>query len=116
MEKQPEVHGPEKAPEKQLDEKTLERKLRKNQKAKEKEEKRLKAKQKEAAMLQAQPALDVLKKVEKKHRGKAVEDENPEDFIDQDTPNGQKKLLAPQMANQYCPSTMVCLVGIIRIF
>ncbi|KAF2939124.1 valine--tRNA ligase, mitochondrial 1 isoform X1 [Oryza sativa Japonica Group] len=106
MEKQPEVHGPEKAPEKQLDEKTLERKLRKNQKAKEKEEKRLKAKQKEAAMLQAQPALDVLKKVEKKHRGKAVEDENPEDFIDQDTPNGQKKLLAPQMANQYCPSTV----------
>lgn len=56
--------------------------------------------------LQAQPALDVLKKVEKKHRGKAVEDENPEDFIDQDTPNGQKKLLAPQMANQYCPSTV----------
>ncbi len=35
-----------------------------------------------------------------------MEDENPEDFIDQDTPNGQKKLLAPQMANQYCPSTV----------
>jgi valyl-tRNA synthetase len=35
-----------------------------------------------------------------------VEDENPEDFIDPDTPNGQKKLLAPQMAKQYSPSAV----------
>ncbi|XP_015690635.1 valine--tRNA ligase, mitochondrial 1-like [Oryza brachyantha] len=87
----------------QLDKKKLERKLKKHQKAREKEEKRLKAKQKEAAMFQAQAALYVLKKAEKKHREKVVEDENSEDFIDQETPNGQKKLLAPQMAEQYSP-------------
>uniref|UniRef100_A0A0D9VTQ7 Valine--tRNA ligase, mitochondrial n=1 Tax=Leersia perrieri TaxID=77586 RepID=A0A0D9VTQ7_9ORYZ len=106
MEKQPKVHGLDKALEKtQLDEKKLERKMKKDQKAKDKEEKRLKAKQKEAAMFQAHTTLDVLKKAEKKHRGKPVED-NLEGFIDQDTPNGQKKLLAPQMAKQYTPSTV----------
>jgi valyl-tRNA synthetase len=35
-----------------------------------------------------------------------VEDENPEDFIDPDTPNGRKKLLAPQMAKQYSPNAV----------
>jgi valyl-tRNA synthetase len=89
-----------------LDEKELERKLKKDQKAKEKEEKRLKAKAKEAARLQAQAASDGPKKSEKKQRKKAVEDENPEDFIDPDTPHGQKKFLASQMAKQYSPAAV----------
>ncbi|KAG8045647.1 hypothetical protein GUJ93_ZPchr0008g13403 [Zizania palustris] len=92
--------------EQQLDEKELERKLKKDQKAKEKEEKRLKAKQKEVARLQAQAASDGPKKTEKKQRKKVVEDENPEDFIDPDTPHGQKKLLASQMAKQYSPTAV----------
>ncbi|TVU34278.1 hypothetical protein EJB05_16109 [Eragrostis curvula] len=105
MEKHPEAPGPEKAPqEKQLDEKELERKMKKDQKAKEKEEKRLKAKQKEAARLQA--TSDGPKKSEKKQKKKAVENENPEDFVDPDTPHGRKKLLAPQMAKQYSPSVV----------
>ncbi|TVU22234.1 hypothetical protein EJB05_31918 [Eragrostis curvula] len=110
MEKQHEVQGMGKTPEeKQIDENKLERKLRKDQKAKEKEEKRLKAiqKQKEAARLQEQVAAeDVHKKAERKQRKKAVEDENPEDSIDPDTPSGQKKQLAPQMAKQYSPSAV----------
>ncbi|KAF0913119.1 hypothetical protein E2562_020255 [Oryza meyeriana var. granulata] len=74
--------------------------------AKEKEEKRLKAKAKEAARLQAQAASDGPKKSEKKQKKKAVEDENPEDFIDPDTPHGQKKFLASQMAKQYSPTAV----------
>ncbi|GJM99456.1 hypothetical protein PR202_ga16554 [Eleusine coracana subsp. coracana] len=107
MEKQAGVQGSGKAPEeKQLDEKELERKLKKDQKAKEKEEKKLKAKQKEAARLQAQATSEGTKKSEKKQKKKTVEDENPEDFIDPDTPQGRKKLLAPQMAKQYSPSVV----------
>ncbi|KAK3133783.1 hypothetical protein QOZ80_6AG0540990 [Eleusine coracana subsp. coracana] len=108
MEKQPGAQGSEKAPEekKQLDEKELERKLKKDQKAKEKEEKKLKAKQKEAARLQAQGTSEGTKKSEKKQKKKTVEDENPEDFIDPDTPQGRKKLLAPQMAKQYSPNVV----------
>lgn len=45
--------------------------------------------------------MDGPKKSEKKQRRKGTADENPEDFIDLDTPAGQKKLLAPQMAKQY---------------
>uniref|UniRef100_A0A0D9Z131 valine--tRNA ligase n=1 Tax=Oryza glumipatula TaxID=40148 RepID=A0A0D9Z131_9ORYZ len=52
----------------------------------------------------AQAASDGPKKSEKKQRKKAVEDENPEDFIDLDTPHGQKKFLASQMAKQYSPA------------
>uniref|UniRef100_A0A0D9VNJ4 valine--tRNA ligase n=1 Tax=Leersia perrieri TaxID=77586 RepID=A0A0D9VNJ4_9ORYZ len=89
-----------------LDEKELERKLKKDQKAKEKEEKRLKAKAKEAARFQAQTASDGPKKTEKKQKKKAVEDENPEDFIDPETPHGKKKLLASQMAKQYNPTAV----------
>uniref|UniRef100_A0A804RID5 valine--tRNA ligase n=1 Tax=Zea mays TaxID=4577 RepID=A0A804RID5_MAIZE len=107
MDKQSDAQGSEKvAEEKQLDEKELERKLKKDQKAKEKEEKKLKAKQKEAARLQAQATSDGTKKAERKQRKKAVEDENPQDFIDPNTPNGRKKLLAPQMAKQYSPSAV----------
>ncbi|KAE8783792.1 Valyl-tRNA synthetase [Hordeum vulgare] len=111
MEK-PVAQAPEKAAseEKLLDDKELElereRKLKKEQKAREKEEKKLKAKQKEAARLQAQATSDGPKKSEKKQKKKAADDENPEDFIDPETPSGQKKSLAPQMAKQYSPSTV----------
>ncbi|XP_044401811.1 valine--tRNA ligase, mitochondrial 1 isoform X1 [Triticum aestivum] len=89
-----------------LDEKDLERKLKKEQKAKEKEEKKLKAKQKEAARLQVQSASDGANKSEKKQKKKGATNENPEDFIDPDTPTGQKKLIASQMAKHYSPSAV----------
>ncbi|KAM0855916.1 hypothetical protein ACQ4PT_049477 [Festuca glaucescens] len=89
-----------------LDEKDLERKLKKEHKAREKEEKKLRAKQKEAARLQAQAASDGARKSEKKQKKKGAIDENPEDFVDPDTPTGQKKLLASQMAKQYSPSAV----------
>ena len=55
--------------------------------------------------LQAQAASDGggAKKSEKKLRKKGTTDESPEDFIDPETPAGQKKLLASQMAKQYNP-------------
>ncbi|KQJ97378.1 hypothetical protein BRADI_3g30350v3 [Brachypodium distachyon] len=93
--------------EKPLDEKEFQRKLKKDQKALEKEEKKLKAKQKEAARLQAQLASDGAKKSEKKQKKEGATDENPEDFIGPDTPTGQKKLLASQMAKQYSPSSIL---------
>ena len=68
--------------------------------------KKLKAKQKEAARLQAQAASDGPKKTEKKQRKKAVDDENPEDFVDPDTPIGQKKSMATLMAKPYSPSVV----------
>jgi valyl-tRNA synthetase len=93
--------------EKPLDAKELERKLKKDQKARE-EEKKIKAKQKEAARLQAQAVSDGggAKKSDKKLRKKGAMDESPEDFIDPETPAGQKKLLASQMAKQYSPAAV----------
>ncbi|KAF7035505.1 hypothetical protein CFC21_046373 [Triticum aestivum] len=110
MEK-PAAQAPGKAAsEEKLDDKELElereRKLKKEQKAREKEEKKLKAKQKETARLQAQATSDGPKKSEKKQKKKAAGDENPEDFIDPETPSGEKKSLAPQMAKQYSPSAV----------
>ncbi|RLN38650.1 valine--tRNA ligase, mitochondrial 1-like [Panicum miliaceum] len=94
--------------EKPLDAKELERKLKKDQKAREKEEKKIKAKQKEAARLQAQAVSDGggAKKSDKKLRKKGATDESSEDFIDPETPAGQKKLLASQMAKQYSPAAV----------
>ncbi|KAL6905178.1 hypothetical protein ACP4OV_002779 [Aristida adscensionis] len=90
-----------------LDEKELERKVKKDQKAKEKEEKKLKAKLKEAARLQGQAACGGAgAKSEKKQRRKGTTDDKPEDYIDPDTPAGQKKLLASQMAKQYSPGAV----------
>lgn len=58
--------------------------------------------------LQAQAASDGGggKKSDKKLRKKTATDENPEDFIDPETPSGQKKLLASQMAKQYSPAAV----------
>ncbi|KAF0928842.1 hypothetical protein E2562_010700 [Oryza meyeriana var. granulata] len=74
------------AMEKPLDEKELERKLKKDQKA--------------------QAASDEPKKSEKKQKKKGAANENPEDFIDPVTPAGQQKLLASQMAKQYNPAAV----------
>lgn len=83
--------------------------------AREKEEKKLKANQKEAARLQAQAASDGPKKSDKKQRKNVAKAENPEDIIDPDTPNGEKKSPAIRMAKQYSQS-MVCLMEVFRIF
>ncbi|KAG6519824.1 hypothetical protein ZIOFF_023333 [Zingiber officinale] len=89
------------------DDQDLERKMKKEQKAKLKEEKKLKAAQKaEAAKLQAQKSSDGSKKSERKQRKKDIEEENPEDFIDPATPDGQKKKLSCQMAKQYNPNAV----------
>lgn len=56
--------------------------------------------------LQAQAASDETKKSDKKQKKKGTPDENPEDFVDPDTPAGQKKLLASQMAKQYNPAAV----------
>ncbi|KAF8672482.1 hypothetical protein HU200_049696 [Digitaria exilis] len=74
--------------EKPLDEKELERKLKKDQKA------------------QAASDGGGAKKSDKKLRKKGATDESPEDFIDPETSAGQKKLLASQMAKQYSPAAV----------
>ena len=58
--------------------------------------------------LQAQAVPDGggAKKTDKKLRKKGATDESPEDFIDPETPAGQKKLLASQMAKQYSPAAV----------
>lgn len=90
-----------------IEDQDLERKLKKEQKAKLKEEKKLKAAQKaEAAKLQAQRSSDGAKKSERKQRKRDVEEENPEDFMDPLTPVGEKKQLSRQMAKQYNPSAV----------
>jgi valyl-tRNA synthetase len=45
-------------------------------------------------------------KKEKKVKKRGMEDDNPEDFIDPLTPDGEKKQLSSQMAKQYNPSVV----------
>ncbi|XP_039003140.1 valine--tRNA ligase, mitochondrial 1-like [Hibiscus syriacus] len=90
---------------KPLTEEELERKKRK--KKREKELKKLKALEKaEAAKLKAQQGLNAPKKSAKKSAKRAADDENPEDFVDPDTPSGEKKKLSSQMAKQYIPAAV----------
>ncbi|KAI4977873.1 hypothetical protein ZWY2020_014427 [Hordeum vulgare] len=63
-------------------------------------ERKLKKEQKDQA------TSDGPKESEKKQKKKDADDENPEDFIDPETPSGEKKSLAPQMAKQYSPSAV----------
>lgn len=87
----------------------LERKKKKEEKAREKELKKLKAKQKEEeakAKLQAQQASGSSKVTKKKNLKKGSEEENPEDFVDPETPLGEKKHLSRKMAKQYNPSAV----------
>ncbi|TQD80580.1 hypothetical protein C1H46_033884 [Malus baccata] len=84
-----------------------EKKKKKEEKAREKELKKQKALEK-AAKLQAQQASSSSsKKSEKKHVKRSnQEEENEEDFIDPETPFGQKKRMSNLMAKEYSPSVV----------
>nr|GEU96755.1 valine--tRNA ligase, mitochondrial 1-like isoform X2 [Tanacetum cinerariifolium] len=89
-------------PDVKLTEEELERKKKKEEKAKEKELKRLKAAQKaEAAKLKAQQGSASSKALKKKHERANAGEDNPEDFIDPQTPVGEKKKLSPKMAKEF---------------
>lgn len=82
----------------------LERKKKKEEKAQEKERKKLKAAQKaEASKFQAQQTSGAEKAV-KKNSKRDTREENPEDFLDPETPLGQKKKLSRQMAKSFNPN------------
>ncbi|KAL1565985.1 Valine--tRNA ligase, mitochondrial 1 [Salvia divinorum] len=84
----------------------LEKKLKKEEKAREKELKKLKAAQKAAAVkLQAQQPAAASKSEKKKKNAKKGQEVNPLE-IDPETPLGEKKKLAPQMAAKYNPTTV----------
>ncbi|KAL5567797.1 hypothetical protein UlMin_024372 [Ulmus minor] len=89
MEKNPVVEDPEK-------------KKKKEEKAREKEMKKQKALEK-AAKLQAQQASST-KKTEKKITKR--NEDNLQDFVDPDTPFGEKKQISSQMAKNYNPSAV----------
>ncbi|AEE29190.1 valyl-tRNA synthetase / valine-tRNA ligase (VALRS) [Arabidopsis thaliana] len=93
-----------------LTEEELERKKKKEEKAKEKELKKQKALEKERlAELKAKQAKDgtnVPKKSAKKSSKRDASEENPEDFVDPETPLGERKRLSSQMAKQYSPATV----------
>ncbi|KAG5390872.1 hypothetical protein IGI04_032413 [Brassica rapa subsp. trilocularis] len=90
-----------------LTEEELERKKRKDEKAREKELKKLKAEEKsKLAELKAKEVKDVPKKSTKKSSKRDAPEENPEDFVDPETPVGERKRLSLQMAKQYSPATV----------
>jgi len=55
---------------------------------------------------QAQQSSNASKKSEKKVVKRGAEDENPEDYVDPETPIGEKKQMARQMAKQYSPTAV----------
>lgn len=92
---------------KELTQKELENKKKKEEKAREKELKKLKAAQKaEAAKLQAQQVANDPKPGKKKISRREVEEENPEEYKDPETAFGEKKKLSPQMAKTYNPNVV----------
>ncbi|XP_027069479.2 valine--tRNA ligase, mitochondrial 1-like isoform X1 [Coffea arabica] len=92
---------------KQLTPEELERKKKKEEKAKEKELKKLKAAQKaEAAKLQAQQSSNAPKTGKKKNLKREGLEDNPEDYVDPETPLGEKKRISRQMAKAYNPSAV----------
>ncbi|KAH0863977.1 hypothetical protein HID58_081188 [Brassica napus] len=85
----------------------LERKKKKDEKAKKKELKKLKAEEKsKQAELKAKEAKDVPKKSTKKSSKRDAPEENPEDFVDPETPDGERKRLSSHMAKQYSPAAV----------
>lgn len=82
-----------------------EKKKKKDEKAREKQLKKEKFLQKQAQQ-QAQQASNASKKSEKKTVKRGADDENPQDYIDPDTPFGVKKQLSKQMAKQYNPTSV----------
>ncbi|VVA98459.1 unnamed protein product [Arabis nemorensis] len=95
---------------KNLTEEELERKKKKDDKAREKELKKLKALEKaKLAELKAKEAKDgtsTSKKSIKKSSKRDASEENPEDFVDPETPLGERKRLSSQMAKQYSPAAV----------
>ncbi|VFQ84992.1 unnamed protein product [Cuscuta campestris] len=84
----------------------LERKKKKEEKAQDKERKKLKAVQKaEASKFQTKPTSGAEKAV-KKNSKRDTREENPEDFLDPETPLGQKKKLSRQMAKSFNPNAV----------
>ncbi|CAN4117041.1 unnamed protein product [Withania somnifera] len=71
--------------------------------AREKELKKLKAAQKAEAAKQAQANSNVSKTAKKKSSKKDGGEENPEDFVDPETPLGEKKKLSREMAKTFNP-------------
>ncbi|XP_016463818.1 valine--tRNA ligase, mitochondrial 1 [Nicotiana tabacum] len=91
---------------KELTPEELEKKKKKEEKAKEKELKKLKAAQKAEAAKKAQGASNVSKTAKKKISKREGEEENPEDYVDPETPLGEKKRLSRQMAKTFNPSAV----------
>ncbi|KAL6496268.1 Valine--tRNA ligase, mitochondrial 1 [Orobanche gracilis] len=84
----------------------LEKKKKKEEKAREKELKKDKAAQKAAvAKLQAQQP-SISKSEKKKNASKETEQEKSDDYVDPVTPMGEKKMLSCQMAKTYNPSAV----------
>ncbi|KAG5558497.1 hypothetical protein RHGRI_008438 [Rhododendron griersonianum] len=84
-----------------------EKKKKKEEKARDKELKKLKAAQKaEEARLKAQQASNTPKVGKRKNLKKEGGEENPEDYVDPETPFGEKKCLSRQMAKQFNPSSV----------
>ncbi|OMO65589.1 Aminoacyl-tRNA synthetase, class Ia [Corchorus olitorius] len=83
------------------------RKKKKEEKARLKEEKKQKAAEKaEKTKLKEQQVSNASKKSAKKNAKREADDENPEDFVDPETPLGEKKRLSTQMAKQYSPTAV----------
>jgi len=55
---------------------------------------------------QAKDGTNVPKKSAKKSSKRDASEENPEDFVDPETPLGERKRLSSQMAKQYSPATV----------
>ncbi|XP_028756346.1 valine--tRNA ligase, mitochondrial 1 [Neltuma alba] len=90
-------------PEKKVEVEDPEKKKKKEEKAREKELKKMKALEKAAKRQeQEQKPSNASKKSERKNV-KRADDENPEDYIDPETPSGQRKYMSRQMAKQYSP-------------
>lgn len=54
----------------------------------------------------AQQGSNAPKKSAKKNVKREADEENPQDFVDPDTPLGEKKRLSSQMAKQYSPAAV----------
>jgi len=57
-------------------------------------------------LFKAQQASNTQKKSEKKTVKRSGEEENSEEFIDPQTPSGEKKRMSSQMAKQYNPAAV----------
>ncbi|CAE6063173.1 unnamed protein product [Arabidopsis arenosa] len=94
-----------------LTEKELQRKIKNEDKVREKEKKKQKALEKaklaeELKAKQEQDGTKSTKKTTKKSAQRFDSEENPEDFVDPETPLGEKKKLSPLMAKQYSPEAV----------